>query len=207
MTRWTTGLGIACLIALAADPARAALIWQDEFARPSSSSVGNGWIEVENDADDVGIVFNHYLLLRDRRPDGEATHAGISTLGYDTITVEFRWRAWSAEGADRLRFSYQSAPILSWETGFDTGLGASEIYRTEVIALDATASNIATLALSFAIDADNYNDAVKLDYVRVFGNAIAAGSATSIAEPAALALAGLGLIGIAAAIRRPSRRP
>lgn len=201
MTRRMTTLGIAALLVLAANPARAALIWQDEFSRPSNSSAGNGWIEVENDADDVGIVFNDYLLLRDKRPDGSATHHGISTLGYENITVEFRWRPWSAESGDRLRFRYQTLPGLAWSIAFDTGLGGTETYRTETVALDATASDAAALGIAFAIDPNASGDAAKIDYVRIYGSALN-GAVTSVAEPTALAMAGLGLVGFAVAGRR-----
>jgi hypothetical protein len=81
------------ILALAASTsAHAALIWSDEFDRHSSNTVGNGWSEQEDDSNDVAIVFDNYLLLRDRTPDAIASQYGISTLGYENITVEFRWR-------------------------------------------------------------------------------------------------------------------
>jgi MYXO-CTERM domain-containing protein len=204
MHRPISALAAAGLLLGAAGAADAALIWQDEFARSSSSSVGNGWSETENDANDVGIVFDNYLLLRDNNPDAAATRTGISTLGYENITVEFRWRPWDSEGEDRLTFRYQVLPDLMWTIAFDTDLGGHETYRTETVVLDVAAADTAALDIRFALDATYWKDAAKIDYVRIYGTEIAdnGGGPTSVSAPGTLAGAGLGILGLAALGRR-----
>jgi hypothetical protein len=199
----TFGLALAVT---ASSASQAALIWSDEFSRSSSNSVGNGWTEIEDDSNDVGIVFNNYLLLRDRTPSAAAYQSGISTVGYENITVEFRWRPWDSDAADTLSFVYQAQPVLDWTLGFITDLGISpETYQTASFALDLAAGNTETLDIGFILNATYKKDAAKIDYVRIYGDEMTGGGGNSIPEPSGIALFGLGIVGLGFAARRRSR--
>ena len=187
----------------ASSSANAALIWSDEFSRSNSNTVGNGWSETENDSNDVAIVFDNYLLLRDKSPDAMAIQSGISTFGYENITVEFRWRPWDAESNDYLSFVYQAQPDLDWTLGYVSNLGGSESYRTVTVALNLAANNTETLDIGFILDATYKTDAAKIDYVRIYGDElIGGGGGTAVPEASAVALFGLGLLGLGSVARK-----
>lgn len=180
LTRMLAGGALAATIAA---PASAAVIWQDQFNRADSNTVGNGWTEIQNGASDVAISGNA-LRLRDYRdgpdsvtaPDAAATQWGISTAGYEDIFVQFRWAPLTAsESTDTLFVSWKLSSaantLANWSTLGSFGLGGNGTYTTSGFALGALAQDT-SIDLRFWTSVNDDDEGALIDWVTLSGNAI-----------------------------------
>ena len=107
----------ACLV-LMGSPARAAVIFMDDFNR-SNNVVGNGWHdEIENDANDVKVNGSE-LVLKDQAggtgPDAAVTQT-VDTSAYVDIEISYRWKRLNSnsEPADKLFVGWKEASATDW---------------------------------------------------------------------------------------------
>jgi hypothetical protein len=80
-------------------------VLSDQFDRPNSNDVGNGWVEFEADADDVAVV-NDMLRLRDdgdpdddpalEQVEAQAVQFGLDISDYESLTLSFEWTSLGA---------------------------------------------------------------------------------------------------------------
>ncbi len=125
-----TGIFLALLTVLAlSGTASADLIFKDWFNRANSKTVGNGWIEKEFNGNDVAIVRQDQLLLRDYLPgkvDAAAYHA-VDLSGYKDIEMTFKWRELEAsEKSDKLNVSWTDTTGTTWTRAFREGLAGKD---------------------------------------------------------------------------------
>lgn len=214
-------LAVGALAATILSPASAAVIWQDQFNRPSSNSVGNGWTEIENDASDVAILGNT-LLLRDTRngaptvtsPDAAATQSGISAAGYQDLFVEFGWGPLGAsDPSDKLYVSWKPSSTATWTTLGWFGLGGNGSYVTNGFLLGSLADDT-SIDLRFWTNVDDHQEGARIDWVTLSGNEIpppppslplpnqAIQAAAGVPAPGTLALLGVGLAALGSLRRR-----
>ncbi len=76
-------------------PASALTITADNFDRANSNTVGGGWVESSDNANDAAI-FTNQLRLRDNQvgtPDAAVRQSGFSTIGLTNIMVTLDWLA------------------------------------------------------------------------------------------------------------------
>lgn len=178
--------------------AQAAVIFSDTFDG-SSNTVGNGWVETENDSNDVARV-NGVLQLRDElsgNPDARAARTTISTMGFTSIQLAYQWAPLSeSDSSDVLHVEFSTNGGSTWtEIPLSPHtLGGSTSFNSVLVNLGASAANIANLGLRFWTDVSNSSEGALIDNVVVSGTSGASGG--SIPEPATLGLLGLGLLGL-----------
>jgi hypothetical protein len=171
----------------------ATLIYAEDFDRPNTSTLSNGWEEHESDSNDVAI-YNDRLRLRDYTST-ELTHASITidTSGYRAIEVALNWQVLSSTEAS---------------DSFGLKVGGNEIWQTELgdsglfelsIALGAYAENKPLLELMFWLDVNSRTESIYLDRFEITGEQIAFNKtniATQVPEPGGLGLAFVGFTAI-----------
>lgn len=203
-------LGMATVVAaiFATSSASAVTLFYDDFNRSNSNNPGNGWTQLEDDNDDVGI-FGNALRLRDNisgLPDAAAASKTIDATGYSNIQVEFRWRGFNnVETSDDFFLVWAEAPAPSmtnqgaWTSAF-SGTTEGGTWFTELVSISPGADN-SVFNLMFWTDVSYYKEGYKVDWVKVTGDKI-----TPVPLPAALPLlaGGLGVLGIAGWRRRRS---
>lgn len=65
------------------------ILFEDDFNRPNANTVNFGWVEQQNQGNDVRI-FDQHLEIKDDSPlQGAATQPGISTVGFGNISFLF----------------------------------------------------------------------------------------------------------------------
>lgn len=211
--RRTVAVTVALTFAAMALPiggaSAATVLFADGFNRASSDNVGNGWTELEQDGDDVGIVMDNYLLLKDSLPglaDAAAASAVIDATGHENIMVEFRWRALANNEADdklHVSFAADPAPAMTdtgaWTDVFSDGYD-DNVSRTSAVSLSPLADN-SKFNLMFWADVTDTGvgnfEGFRLAWVKVTGDAI-----STVPLPASLALLLLGLGGFGVLARR-----
>jgi hypothetical protein len=201
----------------------ATTIFSDNFNRSVSSStttsdtVGGGWLELGNSANDVALFYEGstrlgVLRLRDElpgNPDAAASQLAINTTGFGDIQLVFDWKPLSASESSDLLFaafclggSCSSTSNTGWtsQPAAGLGLGGSGWVVGQTFNL-AGAGNNAQLNIRFWTDVSSSDEGVLIDNVRVVGTAV-----SPIPEPEiyAMMLAGLGLMGFVA--RRKKRQ-
>src|SRR5262245_51730166 len=82
----------ALLLAPTVTGAPAGVIFSDDFNRPPSNIVGNGWVETEFGASDAQIISNGGSILGAVQLDNAAVTQQVSTLGLLSTQVEFDFR-------------------------------------------------------------------------------------------------------------------
>ena len=188
---------LPCLLGMAflgsAAYAHAEEIFRDDFNRYGNPDVGNGWIEIERDTDDVMLVSdasNGYLRLKDHRegenwwedePDAAATRM-FSTEGYEDIYPEVRFDALDAslDQGDVLFVEYTVNGGTSWSTwSAILNYDGWRMYKP-YSPLDALANNNPNFGIRFKTDLKNESTTSNLnirgaliDYVVVTGTPLA----------------------------------
>ncbi len=187
-------------LTLFAGTVSAATLFEDDFNRSDSNTVGNGWNELEDDSNDVAIYGNS-LQLRDTlwlNPDAAATSVVIDASGYENISVQFKWRSLTPnENSDDLYLSWalDPAPAITnenaWTQAFQGNDGGTSWF-TESVAL--AGADDAMFNLMLWSDVGLSNEGFLIDYVKVTGDAV-----SSVPLPAGmpLLLGGLAAFGLA----------
>jgi len=191
--KWCVPLLLGIVLMGTAAVAQSDEIFRDDFTRYGNPSIGNDWVEIERDADDVILVpdpSNVYLQLRDHResvnwweaePDAAATRM-LSTEGYQDIYLEARFNALPAslsEG-DVLFIQYTVDNGSSWSTWSTTlNYDGWRMYAT-YSPLHALANNNPNFGIRVATDLKNEDTTTNLnirgaliDYVVVTGTPLA----------------------------------
>lgn len=190
-------------------PAHALVIFEDNFQRPTSNTVGNGWSEIEDDSNDVAITTfggaSRFVRLRDSQSGIDAAISqlgGISTLNHINITLSYDWRPFSnSEGSDTLVVEWNLVSDgNSWNNVATHGLGGSGTTSSS-FALGVNAANVTNLQFRFRTDTseNRSTEGAWLD------NVVLSGDLSQIPEPGTISLLGLGLLGAGIARRRRNR--
>lgn len=171
--------------------ASAATIYSDDFNRTASSTLGLGWTEREDDADDVAIVSlsgNGAMRLRDAISSSSIDAAALqgtvlNTTGYTGIEVTFDYRrissststssklflAWAPSGTNILTGTWTFVPLAGFTSSSDTFVNSG------VISLVGATGNI-DIRLSTTISGDTDEASSKgfyVDNLVVSGTAVA----------------------------------
>jgi len=175
----------------------AAVIYTEDFNRADSNTVGNGWHETGDQANDVAIV-DSTLMLRDNQAGVDAAiWQNLSTSGYSDVSLTFDWAAsMNTESNDTLNVSWRDASS-SWQTIWSTSLGGSD-FATVLLDDIIGASDNDSFELSFWTNVSWYNEAAYLD------NMILAGTlnTANVPEPATMGLFGMGLLGMGLSLKK-----
>lgn len=186
-------------------------IFDDQFNRINNSTVGNSWVEINNDSNDVAI-YNNALRLRDEAnnargtvtsPDAAATRT-ISTAGYQNINVQFNWAALTdSENSDLLGFSWKKTSDSVFTNVASFTLGGNGSFNLASFDLGDLA-NDTSIDLRFWTRVSEDNEGAMVDWVTVSGTSIPAVTAqmAAVPEPATFALLGIGFLGAGMARRR-----
>lgn len=176
-TLWLATFVSGAILACASAGAQAAVLFSDDFNRTASNTVGNGWVELENDSDDVAIVSGgvtgNALRLRDElpgNPDAAASQFAIDTTGYTTVRLSFQYAVYnpSATGSsDRLYVAY-TLDGSTWNSYTSYTLGGSGAWSGVIsFELPAGAGNNSNFGIRFWTDVSEYNEGALIDNVVV----------------------------------------
>jgi len=187
--------------------AGAATIFFDDFNRPNSNDVGNGWIVSEDGRRDVSIR-NNRLRMRDKDGSPSVTQTGIDTSGYENIMLSFDYGSFAGSGQTTER-----ADILS--VLFDAGNGFEQLEAIRLgddgtkfsVAFDlpASAGDVEELSTQLALRVSTNKEGVFIDNFVVSGDLIKGREgevAGSMPEPNAALLFGIGMLTLGAHLRR-----
>lgn len=189
-------LALAVVWALTAVPVSAVTIFMDDFNRANNSTVGNGWLETENNAGDVAIR-NGRLRLRDILPgpgiDAAASQlGGLEATGLSDIALMYDWSATSnTESSDDLFVQWKLTSQAMWTTLVTHTLGGSG-FVSNTVQLGAGADGQSDIQIRFFTDVSTETEAAFIDNVKLTGEV----GTSPVPEPATFALFGLGLIGL-----------
>lgn len=199
-------LSIAACAALIgmAGTASAETIFSDNFNRRNSSTVGNNWYEIESASNDVAI-HSGYLRLRDNQAGIDAAVLqGVSTFGYENITLDFSWGASNnTEPGDKLYVSWDLNDG-NWTNIWQQNLGGSGFasVHLEFLGDNATAENQYNFRLRFYTEVNAPSEYAKIDDVVLAGTTLISAGVNPVPEPTTVLLFGTGIAGLAAVVRR-----
>jgi len=186
---------VGLVSAIAAGSASADTLFSDDFNRPVSFTVGNGW--TEDPAANAGIVTggnpDNAMLLAGNPESGPsfdviASHVNISTIGMTDIRFSFDWKGVApADNLDRVFAAYSVNGGTDWInlTPIGLSLGASD-WVTAQYSISPNADNRSSLGIRFATFVNYATEGVRIDNVSITG-------AAAIPEPEIYAMLGVGL--------------
>jgi hypothetical protein len=192
--------------------AAAAVIFQDDFTRADSDTVGNNWTEANAQTVDVAISSNRLLLRDNGPPQGTASQLDLNTLGFEIIVLTYDWAVLTNGSGvnDELLVQWRPDSGSSFITVATHELGGNTqgVFASNTISFLAAANNLADFEFRFILDVVGNNDGALIDNVvlsgdQINGNGNGNGNGR-VPEPATLLLVGLGLLGLGWSRRRTS---
>ncbi len=177
--------------------ARAEIIFEDDFDRGKTWTVGNDWSEVETASVHVAISFGGHLMLGDQ--NGAMAFRPVSLSGYENISVEFEYsvESFSTDVTTYAEYDQTDGNWTGlWSVGPDFGPNSMTYVNLN---LPNNIANPGLFRFRFGADADGYpGDGARIDYVKISGSII------SVPEPSLGLLLGISLIGLVGvgAVRR-----
>lgn len=192
----TLALTMMCL-ALGTVSAWADTIFIDNFNRPDSNTVGNGWSERQNNNNDVAIR-NNRLRMRDSRGGVDAqVIQTLSTVGFTNITLRYNWAPLiQSDSSDKFKALWRIGNSGSFSTLATHRLGGSG-FSSNTLSLGGTAAGQSVIQLAFRTNVSEGNsgnrEGALLNRVVLRGD----GAPTiTQPEPATILLFGSGLVGL-----------
>ena len=188
-----TLLAGACLGAgLISTQGHATSVFTDDFNRPDSQTVGNGW--VEGDANDVRIIGGELQLGKNQGASATQGTLVLSTVGYTNLTLSYDWRGIGTEAGDTLDVSW-SADGTTFTPLASHDLANPAAFVNNIVGLGVGAQGLADIVIRFSLDANMGNDFARIDNVSLQGDY---STVSAVPLPAALPLFGgaLGLAGL-----------
>lgn len=169
-------------------------IFEDDFNRSNSNTVGNGWAEIEDDRNDVRVQ-NNRLLLRDDAPRTGVRSRVFDLSGYSSVSLSYDWRAGRGQQRnDRLAVQWRD---LNGGTGWETLVShrlTTTGYTPETFSFAGGSDRV---RIRFRLRVDESDEWARIDNVRLTGNSVAA-----VPEPTTLLLFGIGLVGLGGGLYR-----
>lgn len=179
----------------------------DNFDRADSNTVGAGWLESSDNANDAAILTNQLRLRDDQAtsPDAAVQQSGFSTIGLTNITVTLDWLALiNNEVTDTLNVAWAiGSPGTfnagSWTTiGLVGGLNSNGFTLGQSFSLGAAAAGQAVISIMLYSDVSagvqGTNEGFLIDNFVLSGDPIV----TPISLPGSGMLLLSGLVGFAA---------
>jgi hypothetical protein len=163
--------------------AQAGVIFADDFNRPPSNIVGNGWVETEFGSSDARIISNSGSILGAVQSENAAVAQQVSTLGLFSTMLEFDYAAVLVGGTLSALLSLDNTVYTTLWTS--PQLSSGSLYVPQ-------ADNQANIWIRF--QTSGINGAAQIDNVM-----------TTVPEPATLGLT-LGLLGLGGMTRRRRHR-
>jgi hypothetical protein len=172
---------VSILLIVVSISAKAELVFNEEFNRLNSKTVGNGWLELNKNANDVRII-NETLLLRDNKKGQIDAGVARKFEGFEVsdLTISFDWTPLlPSDRKDYFKVSWAtefSKKASDWTDLFTTSLGANDRESTTaIIGPDKTLAlkQMTSFYLMFWIDLgpttknDEFKEGVRIDNIRL----------------------------------------
>jgi|TARA_B110000902_G_scaffold200458_1_gene227638 hypothetical protein len=198
----------AILAALVMAPYAAAvpvnILFEDTFERATDNDVGNSWVTVREEQANYIRVKDGKLRLRGKNEP--ELYQKISTVGFDTITIDFKWTQAAGEGQDALNLFWidDVTDQKLWTTEDVDPVWTMKLsnYDSDPVTVSVkieAGGELANAAFGFNVNVNKDDEQAFITQVTVMGNkAIATVPDTSSTS----LLLGTGLLGLAAVRRR-----
>lgn len=201
---------LACFaLSAQAAPVQPELVFNEDFARSNAAILGNGWLEIEESANDVKLQ-SGAVRLRDNAEGG--IDAGIARqfdTGLSGLSLSFDWKPLrNSDPADKFLVSWAtdySTRARDWSTLFSTGLGANDnswtttlISAEQLAVLDGLQSFYLLFwtNLSSKTQGSEDNEGVWLDNITLNSLPTQNAPVAEVPLPSTLLLMASGLIGL-----------
>jgi hypothetical protein len=213
-------LAVATVLVCAGSASAAGVVWSDNFNRSVNNTVGNGWSEIERNADDVAIInlgdpHNGVLQLRDylssctntacasSAADAQVYKTQITLPKNENVFVAFDYKGHNTESPDKFYFEWKSSTSSTWNQVPVGGItpGDQNWHLNYTILLGNFGNTTTKIDIRFWTDVTDSSygtdEAFKIDNFSIYSVVPppAAPSATPIPGSLPLFLSGVGLIG------------
>jgi MYXO-CTERM domain-containing protein len=206
---------LAVVGVLAQSASAATTLFFDDFNRPAGSVVGNGWHEAPaSNVRLVNLAGSHLGAMKLSTTQSflspsisvSASHDAINATGYDDVALSFDFELRRTEVFDTAYVEWRTGGSGGWTTLAQTvgGILLNDTwFSVKNLALGALATNNPDVGIEFRLRSSGTllrdTDTLRIDNVRVTGEALAFAVpfAVVVPEPASWAVWGvLGLVGL-----------